>query len=113
MLARSARPGKPPEPLRPRRLQHRAPLLRGPEPRRPPRAATWPGCCLTCGNPPVYLPNTKLYGHACVRASKRELPTTSGLLIPLTATRIYSNPSCPLQALNGEGQQEADDLQLK
>src|SRR5215204_4546383 len=33
----------------------------------------------------------------------------SSLVMP----SLLVNPSCPLQTLNGEGQQEADDLQLK
>src|SRR5215203_5915317 len=31
----------------------------------------------------------------------------------LPERRVVSSLSCPLQALNGEGQQEADDLQLE
>jgi hypothetical protein len=46
-----------------------------------------------------------------------DLPSSfcKGLLYLLRSPILssLSNPSCPLQALDGEGQQEADDLQLE
>jgi hypothetical protein len=49
--------------------------------------------------------------RACVaRAGDRRLLAGAASLARIF---LLLNPSCPLQALNGEGQQEADDLQLK
>src|SRR5215207_5708780 len=56
-------------------------------------------------------------GVACMDTRHpRRLLTSGQAQIPhpliMTKPRLV-NPSCPLQALNGEGQQEADNLQLE